>query len=142
MIHIDYPYIDDEEREIIEALNRGAWSPVSDEEYVRIVTILKEAARNTLGLPPEENPQIPPQRRPLSLAELIAELPEDTTEAMQHLNDEERDIIEAYFQCEAVTASEGRLCEIVARLLIAAENARAAKLRPFHAVCPQSPTHP
>ena len=67
MVHIDYDYIDDEEREIIESLNRGEWSPVSDEEYVRIVTMLKAAARNALGLPPEDNPVIPPRRRLLPL---------------------------------------------------------------------------
>ena len=60
MIHIDYPYIDDEEREIIESLNRGEWSPVSDEEYARIATMLYNAARNYFGLPLEENPVIPP----------------------------------------------------------------------------------
>ena len=32
MIHIEYPYIDDEEREIIESLNRGERSPLSDED--------------------------------------------------------------------------------------------------------------
>ena len=125
MIHIEYPYIDDEEREIIESLNRGEWSPLSDEDYAREAAALINAARNYFGLPQEENPQIPPQRRPLSLAELIAELPADTTEAMQHLDDEERDIIEAYFRGEAVTASEERLSQIVVHMLMAADWAMA-----------------
>ena len=127
MSYFEYPYIDDEEREIIESLNRGEWSPLSDADYAREAAMLYNSARNYFGLPPEENPVIPPQRRPLSLAELIAELPADTTEAMQHLDDEERDIIESYLRGEAVTASEGRLCEIVARLLMAAENSLTAE---------------
>ena len=126
MIHIDYPYIDDEEREIIESLNRGEWSPVSDEEYARIATMLYNAARNYFGLPPEENPVIPPRRRPLPLAELTAQLPEDTEAFMECLDHEDREIIEAHFRGEAVTASEGRLSEIVVSLLIAAENSLAA----------------
>ena len=126
MIHIDYPYIDDEEREIIESLNRGEWSPVSDEEYARIATMLYNAARNYFGLPLEENPGIPPRSRPLPLAELTAQLPEDTEAFMECLDDEDREIIEAHFRGEAVTASEGRLSEIVVSLLIAAENSLAA----------------
>ena len=126
MIHIDYPYIDDEEREIIESLNRGEWSPVSDEEYARVATMLYNAALNYFGLPLEENPVIPPRRRPLSLAELTAQLPEDTEAFMECLDDEDREIIEAHFRGEAVTASEGRLSEIVVSLLIAAENSLAA----------------
>ena len=122
MSYFEYPYIDDEEREIIGSLNRGEWSPLSDADYAREAAMLYNAACNYFGLPPKENPVIPPQRRPLSLAELIAEPPADTTEAMQHLDDDERDIIESYLRGEAVTASEGRLCEIVARLLMAAEN--------------------
>ena len=127
MTHIEYPYIDDEEREIIESLNRGEWSPVSDEEHVRIVAMLQEAARNTLGLPPEEPPEIPPRRRPLSLTELLAELPEDRQEATQYLDDEEREIIEAYWRGESVSASENRLCEIVAHMLVAVEQTALAK---------------
>ena len=88
MSYFEYPYIDDEEREIIESLNRGEWSPLSDADYAREAAMLYNAARNYFGLPSEENPVIPPQRRPLSLAELIAELPADTTEAMQHLDDD------------------------------------------------------
>ncbi len=121
MTHIEYPYIDDEEREIIESLNRGEWYPVSDEEYVRIVAMLQDAARNTLGLPPEDNPQIPPRRRPLSLIELLAELPEDKHGATQYLDDEDREIVEAYWRGEPVPASENRLCEIVAHMLAAVE---------------------
>ena len=126
-MHIDPPYIDDEEREIIESLNRGEWSRVSDEEYVRIATMLREAARNTLGLPPEENPQIPQRRRLLSLAELIAELPEDKQSATQYLDDADRGIIEAYWRGETVAASENKLCEIVVHMLMAVEQDQQAK---------------
>ena len=127
MAYFEYPYLDDEEREIIESLNRGEWSPLSDEDYAREAAALINGARNYFGLPPEENPQIPPQRRPLSLAELIAELPADTQEAMQCLDDAERSIIEAYFRGEAVTASEERLSQIVVRLLMAADWATAVE---------------
>ena len=127
MEYIEYPYLDDEEREIIESLNRGEWLPLSDEDHAREAAKLINAARNYFGLPSEENPQIPPRRRPLSLDELIAELPDDRQEATQYLDDEDRDIIEAYWRGEAVTASEGRLCEIVARMLVAADQAEQNK---------------
>ena len=127
MAYFEYPYLDDEEGEIFESLNRGEYSPLNDEDYAREAAALINAARNYFGLPPEENPQIPPQRRPLSLAELIAELPEDMQEAMQCLDDAERSIIEAYFRGEAVTASEERLSQIVVRLLMAADWATAVE---------------
>ena len=119
-----YPYLDDEEREIIESLNRGEWSPVSDEEYAQKMTELINAARGYFGLPPEENPQIPPHRRPLSLAELTAQLPADTQVAMPYLDDEEREIFAAYRRGETVSVSEERLCEVVCLVLtVIAESA-------------------
>ena len=77
MEYIEHPYLDDEEREIIESLNRGEWSPLSDEDQAREAAKLINAARSYFGLPSEKDPQIPPRRQPLSLAELIAQLPED-----------------------------------------------------------------
>ncbi len=142
MDYIEHPYLDDEEREIIESLNRGEWSPLSDEDYAREAAKLINAARNHFGLPPEENPQIPPRRRPLSLAELLAELPEDKQGATQYLDDEEREIIAAYWRGEPVSASENRLCEIVAHMLAAVEQVALAKAASEQIKTPSHATKP
>ena len=127
MEYIEHPYLDDEEREIIESLNRGEWSPLSDEDYAREAAKLINAARNYFGLPAEENPHIPPRRRPLSLDELIAELPADRQQATQYLDDADRCIIEAYWRGETVAASKSRIYEIVTRMLLAVDQAEDTK---------------
>ena len=117
MAYFKYPYIDDEEREIMESLDRGEWSPLSDADYKEHMAALVNAARAYFGLPPEENPVIPPRRRPLSLAELTAELPVDTTPAIPYLDEAERAIFAAYRNGDPVAASEGRLTQIVCHVL-------------------------
>ena len=117
MAYFKYPYIDDEEREIMESFDRGEWTMLNDEEYVEHMTVLYNAARAHLGLPPDENPVIPPRIRPLSLAELTSELPADTTPAIPYLDDAERAIFAAYRNGDPVAASEGRLTQIVCHVL-------------------------
>ena len=43
-IRLEYEYIDDEEREIIESYSRGEWTPLSPEESARHIAMLKDAA--------------------------------------------------------------------------------------------------
>ena len=57
---IDYPYLDDEERDIIESYRNGEWTPVSDAEFAAKFAVLRAAARNQLGLPPADDAPIPP----------------------------------------------------------------------------------
>ena len=112
-----YPYLDDEERDIIESYRRGEWSPVSDAVFASKIAVLRAAARNYLGLPPEPNPEPPPRRRPLLPAELAAQLPADASAALPHLDDEEREIFAAYRRGDPVAASDGRLAEILSLAL-------------------------
>ena len=44
-IHLEYEYIDDEEREIIESINRGEWTPLNLEESARHISMLQNAAQ-------------------------------------------------------------------------------------------------
>jgi len=59
-----YPYLDDEERDIIESYRRGEWSPVSDAVFASKIAVLRAAALNYLCLPPEPNPEPPPLPSP------------------------------------------------------------------------------
>ena len=119
MAYFEYPYLDDEEREIMESLNRGQWSPLSDADYAEHMAAMIGAARACLGLPPETNPEPPPRRRPLLPAELAAQLPPDASAALPHLTDEEREIFAAYRRGDPVAASAGRLAEILSLALAA-----------------------
>ena len=113
-----YPYLDDEERDIIESYRRGEWLPVSDAVFASKIAVLRAAARNYLGLPPETGPEPPPRRRRRLLpAELAAQLPPDASAALPHLTDEEREIFAAYRRGDPVAASAGRLAEILSLAL-------------------------
>ena len=140
MAYFKYPYIDDEEREIMESLDRGEWSPLSDADYKEHMTALVNAARAYFGLPPEENPVIPPRRRPLSLAELTSELPADTTPAIPYLDEAERAIFAAYRNGDPAAAGEGRLTQIVCHVLaiLDAETPPAGQI-PSPSPSPSSP---
>lgn len=58
---VEYPYLDDEERDIIESYRNGEWTPVSDAEYASKIAVLRAAARNQLGLPAADASPIPPR---------------------------------------------------------------------------------
>jgi predicted DNA binding CopG/RHH family protein len=45
----DGPYLDDEEREMMESFNRGEWHPLEGQELADMQAKLKEAARTTLA---------------------------------------------------------------------------------------------
>ena len=61
---IEHPYLDDEERDIIESYRNGEWRPVSDAEFAAKFAVLRAAARNQLGLPPADAAPIPPPVAP------------------------------------------------------------------------------
>ena len=119
MAYFEYPYIDDEERAIMESLNRGQWSPLGDADYAEHMAAMIYAARACLGLPPEPNPEPPPRRRPLLPAELAAQLPADASAALPFLDDAEREIFAACRRGDPVAASAGRLAEILSLALAA-----------------------
>jgi len=126
MAYFEYPYLDDEEMEIMESLNRGQWSPLSDADYAEHMAAMIGAARACLGLLPETNPEPPPRRRPLLPAELAAQLPADASAALPHLADAEREIFAAYRRGDPVAASAGRLAEILSLVLAALDTDAAA----------------
>ena len=125
MDYIEHPYLDDEEREIIGSLdiNSGEWSPLSDDEYAREAVKLINAARNYFGLPPEENPQIPERREPMPLSDLLRISPADAQEALQYLDDEEREIIDSYSRGEWTPLSPEESARHIAMLKDAAQRA-------------------
>lgn len=59
---IQYPYLDDAERDIIESYRNGEWTPVSESEYASKIAVLRAAARSRLGLPPADASPIPRRR--------------------------------------------------------------------------------
>ena len=59
------PYLDDEERDIIESYRNGEWTPVSDAEFASKIAVLRAAAISQLGLTPADaSPILPPSPVP------------------------------------------------------------------------------
>jgi predicted DNA binding CopG/RHH family protein len=44
----DFEYLDDEEKELIESIEKGPWTPLPQEEQMRMMALMRQAARNTM----------------------------------------------------------------------------------------------